>query len=261
MNRSIGILCLSALLVGCGPADAPKAVRSVRVAAAADLRFAFPELIAAFAAEHRDIELVPTFGSSGAFATQLAQSAPFDVFLSADVSYPEALAARGRAEPRSVFTYAVGRLALWTRKTSTLDLASRGLSVLTDPTVAHVAIANPAHAPYGRAAIAALKARGLHDAVAPRLVLGDNVAQAAQFIESGAADVGLIAYSLGLAPTMVAAGRSVLVPAELHPPIVQGGCILKDATDRSAAATFVQFLRSAAARTVLLRFGFEHAPD
>ena len=145
------------------------------------------------------------------------------MFLSADVAYPNQLAARGLTLPHSEFTYAIGRLVLWAPFASTLEIERDGMAALTRGQVAHVAIANPDHAPYGRAAVAALRAAGIYDAVRPKLVLGDSVAQALQFVQSGAADVGLVAKSLALAPNMKGRGRTFDVPPATYPPLEQGG--------------------------------------
>ena len=146
-----------------------------------------------------------TFGSSGNFFSQIQNGAPFDVFFSADVSYPEQLESAGLAEPGSRFVYGVGRIVMWVRKDSKLD-ATRGLRPLTDPRVRKVSIANPDHAPYGRAAVAALRHEGLEAAVAPKLVLGENISQAAQSAQSGNAAAGIIALSLALAPALKNSG-------------------------------------------------------
>src|SRR5439155_3328701 len=188
---------------GCGgPSGDAATPREVRVAAASDLKFAFDELARDFQARHTGIAVKVTYGSSGNFYTQLASEAPFDLFLSADLDYPRKLVAQGRAVKETEFQYAVGRLVVWVPNGSPLDLDQLGIRAVTDPRVKKVAIANPRHAPYGRAAEAALKHAGVYDQVKDRLVLGENIAQAAQFVESGAADVGLVALSLALAPTL-----------------------------------------------------------
>ena len=149
------------------------------------------------------------YGSSGNFFAQIGNRAPFDVFLSADVEYPRRLVSAGIGPANSVFTYAVGRLVVWVPAGSPLDPAT----ALRDPRVKHVAIANPQHAPYGRAAQAALRSLGLYQSVEPKLVLGENIAQTLQFVESGAADAGIVALSLALAPPVRARGRYWEIPA------------------------------------------------
>src|SRR3954468_18335456 len=179
----------------CGSAPEPAPRGRVRVAAAADLNVAMNDVIGRFGAVH-DVDVSVSYGSSGTFYAQLLNQAPFDLFLSADVAYPNQLAARGLTLPQSEFTYAVGRLVLWAPAASRLDVERGGLSALADASIAHVAIANPEHAPYGRAAVAAMQAAGIYDQLRPKLVLGENVAQAMQFVDSGAADAGIVARSL-----------------------------------------------------------------
>lgn len=232
----------------------------VRVAAASDLRFAMDDIAAEFHALHPQIELKPTYGSSGNFYTQLTNKAPFDVFLSADAEYPKRLVEQGLASGDSVFPYAVGHVVLWVPNDSKLDLEASGVRVLADPTVRRIAIANPQHAPYGRAAVAAMKAAGVYDTAAPHLVLGENIGQAAQFVESGSADVGILALSLALSPQMKGKGRYVEIPPNLYPPIEQAGVILSWAADRPAAEDFRRFLLSDAGRQTLSRFGLTAPP-
>jgi molybdate transport system substrate-binding protein len=242
---------LGALALGAG-APAP----ALRVAAASDLKFALDEMIPVFERAHPGRAVSVTYGSSGNFYAQLANRAPFDVFLSADEAYATRLVQQGLAAPDSRFLYAVGRLALWVPRQSAADLERLGLAALRDPAVRRVAIANPRHAPYGRAAEAALRHYGLYEQVQPKLVLGENVAQAAQFAQSGGADAGLIALSLALAPTLREQGRHWTVPEEAHPRVEQAGVILSWARDPAAARVFRAFLQTAEARAVLQRFGF-----
>ena len=247
-------------LLGCSTNPASKSsagiAREVRIAAASDLKFALEELAAQFEKQHPGIKLNPTFGSSGNFYAQLANKAPFDVFLSADIGFPRKLIEEGHASKDSEFLYAVGHLVVWAPNDSKLDVEKLGLEALADPSVKKVAIANPKTAPYGRAAEAALKSQGVYDRVRDRLVLGENIAQTAQWVETGAADVGVIALSLALAPAMRDNGRSWPVPTSAHPPLEQGGVILNWAQDREAADTFRKFLTSDSARATLKRYGF-----
>jgi molybdate transport system substrate-binding protein len=233
----------------------------VAVAAAADLRFALDEVAAEFQKACPDIQLQITYGSSGNFLQQLENRAPFDVFLSADVEYPRRLATDGLADPKSEFVYAVGHLVLWVTRESGLDLDKTGIRALLAPSVQKIAIANPKYAPYGRAAEAALKSLSVYEDVRERLVLGDNVAQAAQFVHSGAADIGIIGLSQALAPTMRSAGRYWEVPASAYPRMQQGGIILSWAKDREAADAFCDFLLGAEGRAILNRYGFSLPED
>lgn len=232
---------------------------AVRVAAAADLRFALDDLIAGFGRVHRDVDVTVSFGSSGTFFAQLQNQAPFDVFLSADMNYPRQLAERSLTLPGAEFKYAVGRLVLWVPSSSPIDVARAGIEALTDPRVIHVAIANPEHAPYGRAAEAAMRSAGVYDRVKSKLVFGENVAQALQFVQSGSAEIGIVALSLALSPPVSNdrnGGRFWEIPLESYPRIEQGGTIVRWAADPDAARLFRAFLLSDDGRAVLKRYGF-----
>jgi molybdate transport system substrate-binding protein len=246
-------LC-AALAVGCG--GPPPAAREVRVAAAADLKFALDEAVAEFRAKNPDIGVTVTYGSSGTLFAQLSQDAPFDLYLSADIDYPRKLAGQGKAAKDSEFLYAVGHLVVWVPNSSKLDLDRLGVKAVTDPSVKKVAVANPRTAPYGRAAEATLRHYGLHDEVKDKLAVGENIAQTAQFVESGAADVGLIALSLAMSPAMKDKGRYWPVPLDAHPRLDQGGVILTGAKDPDAARELRAFLTGPDGRAVLKRYGF-----
>jgi molybdate transport system substrate-binding protein len=228
----------------------------VRVAAAADLKFALPDVVAAFHEAHPDIRVSVSYGASGEFFAQLSNGGPFDLFLSADMDYPRRLVAEGLADKDSEFVYAIGHLVVWVPRASPLDVERRGVEALLDPAVKKVAIANPRHAPYGRAAEAALKGLGVYDQIRDRLVLGENIAQTAQFAQSGAADAGVIALSLALSPTMRDEGKFWRVPADAFPQLEQGGVILNGARDREAAGAFRAYLMSPEGKAILRRFGF-----
>lgn len=241
-----------------GCSGAPSNVRggTVRVAAAADLQFALEEAVADFRKRHPDIGVTVSYGSSGSFFTQLSKQAPFDLFLSADSDYPRRLVEEGLADRETQFVYATGHLVVWVRNQSPLDVKALGVRAVLDPRVKKVAIANPRYAPYGRAAEASLKKLGLYEQVQQRLVLGDNIAQTAQFVETGAADVGLVALSLALAPTLREKGRYAEVPADAYPRLEQSGVILSWAQDRPAAETLRAFLQGDDGRAILGRYGF-----
>jgi molybdate transport system substrate-binding protein len=228
--------------------------QSVAVAAASDLQFAMPALVAQFEQETGHAVKV-TFGSSGNFFTQIQNGAPFDVFLSADVSYPRQLESAGLVDRGSVYTYATGRIVLWVRKDAALD-ETRGLAMLADARVKRVAIANPAHAPYGRAAVAAMEHAGVYGVVRDKLVFGENVSQAAQFAQSGNADAAIVALSLALAPAMKDAGRFVDIPPGFYPPIEQGAAVLRSSTEKAIAARFVAYLKRPSALAILESNGF-----
>jgi molybdate transport system substrate-binding protein len=189
------------------------------------------------------------YGSSGNFYAQIRNQAPFDIFLSADAEYPRKLIAEGIGARDSLFVYAAGRIVVWVPASSPLDPAT----ALRAASVRHIAIANPQHAPYGRAAEAALRSLGLYDSIAGKLVLGEDVAQTLEFVQSGAADVGIVALSLALAPPVRGQGRYWEVPGTAYPKIEQGGVVLKDS---QAAREFRSFLLGAGARRILKQYGF-----
>jgi molybdate transport system substrate-binding protein len=226
----------------------------LNVAAAADLNFAFQEIAKKYQQDTGNT-LKLSFGSSGNFFAQIQNGAPFDLYFSADIDFPRKLEAAGQGEPGTLWKYAVGKIVLWVPNGSKLDLA-RGLEVLRDPTVKKIAIANPRHAPYGRAAEAAMKKAGVYDAVSSKLVLGENISQAAQFIDSGNADIGIIALSLALAPSMQTRGRYVAVSEDLYPPIEQGAIVIKSSARKDLARQFLEYLKRPEAQAILKKYGF-----
>jgi molybdate transport system substrate-binding protein len=213
---------------------------ALAIAAASDLQSVMPGLAERFERETAS-RVALTFGSSGNFFSQIENGAPFDVFFSADVDYPRQLEKGGLTEPGTLKPYAIGRLVLYARTSAGVDLG-RGLSVLTDARIRRVAIANPEHAPYGRAAVAALTHERLYDRVKPKLVLGENISQAAQFVQSGNAEIGLLALSLALSPALRGAGTYVDVPASFYPSIEQAAVVLKASTRKDTARQFLAFL-------------------
>ena len=229
--------------------------QELRVAAASDLQSALPVLARQFEPECH-CKLVVSFGSSGNFFQQLQNAAPFDVFLSADVQYPQKLQEAGLTVAGTLSEYASGKIVLWIRNESKLDIA-QGLKALTGDAVQKVSIANPAHAPYGRAAEAALKSEGIYDRVASKLVLGENISQAAVFAQSGNADAGIIALSLALNATMKSAGHYVEIPASEYPPIRQAAVVMKSSKEQELARKFVAFLHGEKAQATLQQFGFD----
>lgn len=245
------IFLCALLLTACGGVQE---TRTVRVAAASDLTFALPDIQTLVTAIDPTIEIAPAFGSSGQFLQQIVNGAPFDLYLSADQAFPQEVAAQGLADPSGVFEYGVGRLVVWTTRA---DLGEPTLQTLADPSLAKVAIANPRHAPYGRAADAAIVNAGLAQTVAGKLVLGENVSQAAEFVLSGSADIGVVALSLVLADAVRDTGRWSLVPAELHDPLTQAGVVLSRAQDVEAARIVRDVLMGPDGQAVLRRYGFE----
>ncbi len=229
----------------------------VAIAAAADLKFALDELLVEFAKEHPEIKVTATYGSSGNFFAQLSNKAPFDLYLSADIDYPKKLIEQGLAIRESEFRYALGHIVVWVPKDSPLNVEQEGMQALIDPSIKRIAIANPQHAPYGRAALAALKSQKMHEQVEDKLVLAENIAQTAQFIETGAADIGIISLSLAMAPTLKEKGRYRQIPVTAHPPIEQAGVILSWVKDRKAADAVREYMTSKAGRDMLLKYGFD----
>jgi molybdate transport system substrate-binding protein len=234
---------------------------AVRVAAAADLKFALEDIVEAFRRQQPDIRVQITYGSSGNFYAQLSNRAPYDLFLSADMDYPRRLIRGGLAPADAEFLYAVGRIVIWVPQSSSIDVEKLGMQSLLSPEVRKIAIANPRHAPYGRAAEAAMKSMGVYEKVHDRLVLGDTVLQAAQFVESGGADIGIISRSHALAPSMRAKGRFWVVPVDAYPRREQGGVIMSSAQDHSAAVALRDFILGKDGKAVLARYGFETAGD
>jgi molybdate transport system substrate-binding protein len=239
--RSMKVLRLISCLLVASQFSSIAAGQELRVAAAADLQAVFQELGARFQKETgHAVDL--TLGSSGNFFSQIQNGAPFDMFFSADIDYPARLEAAGLIEPGSLYRYATGRIVLWTRKDSPIAV-KQGLQTLADIRVRKVSIANPEHAPYGRAAVAALRHEKVYEKVRDKLVLGENVSQAAQFVESGNADVGLLALSLVLAPPLKSAGTYYEIPSSLYPAIDQAAVILKSSKQKDIARQFLSFLK------------------
>ena len=227
---------------------------ALTIAAASDLRFALDELLRTFRAAHPAERIDVVYGSSGKLSTQVRHGAPFDIFFSADRAYAQALHESGLTvgPPR---LYALGRLALWS---SDVSLGRLGLDdVVRHPAVRRFAIANPEHAPYGQRAMEALRTRGLQAVVAAKLVLGDNVSQAAQFIATGAAQAGIVAHSLVLAPALAGQGAWTLLPQAWHSPLEQAYVVTQRAAASALASQFTRFLDTAPALALLHRYGFE----
>lgn len=228
--------------------------QEITVAAAADLQFAMRDIAAQFQ-QRTGKSVKVTYGSSGNFYQQLQNGAPFDMFFSANVDYARKLDAAGLAEPGSFYPYATGKIVLWVPKESKIDV-SKGLASLLDLAVKKIAIANPEHAPYGQAALAALKKENIYDKISGKLVLGENISQAATFAASGAADAGIVALALAVSPNMKDKGRYVEIPAEEYPPIEQACVILKSAKDKETARKFLEFVKTPAVKDVFRGYGF-----
>lgn len=226
----------------------------IRVFAAADLQFALRELADIYMKKYPEDKIELIFGSSGKGFAQIKAGAPYHIFFSADMKYAEELYKEGYAitKPKP---YAIGRIVLWTRKDSGLD-PSKFPEVLLDPRVKRIAIANWDHAPYGKASKEALEAYGVFQKVKDKLVIGENIAQTASYIRSGAADLGFIALSLAKAPELERVGGYWLVPEDKHKRILQGYVITKEGQKFVSARRFYEFVASKEARKVFVKYGF-----
>jgi molybdate transport system substrate-binding protein len=231
------------------------AADDINVAAASDLSFAMKELAANYEKQTGTAVKV-TLGSSGNFFTQIQNGAPFDLFFAADIDYPKKLEAAGLGEPGTLYQYATGKIVLWVPADSKLDV-NKGLSLLTDPSVRKIAIANPKHAPYGRAAVAAMTKQGIYEKITDKLVFGENISQTAQFVESGNADTGIIALSLALAPALAGKGKYFEIPQDLYPPLDQGAIVIKASQKKEQAKQFLAFLKTPESVALLQRYGFK----
>lgn len=228
------------------------AAGKITIAAAADLQFCLDEIVAAFRQAHADASIDVVYGSSGNFKTQIEQGAPLDLYFSADIAFPRALATAGMAASQ-VQPYAIGRLVLWSMS---LDARTLRIADLARADIGKVAIANPKHAPYGKRAEEALRASGVWDEVEGKLVYGENIAQTTQFVQSGNAQIGIIALSLAMSPQMKGKGSFSLVPANLHQPLEQGFIVTRRAGDNALARAFADYMLTPAARQVMVRYGF-----
>ncbi len=258
VSRSTWLVFAGLILAGlrafaAGEDTTPPAV--LAIAAAADLRFALDDLVKDFEEQYPATKINATYGSSGNFFAQFRNGAPFDLFFSADIEYPRKLAERGLGTD-DVFLYAIGCIVVWVPQDSPVDVDKLGIQALLEPSIRKIAVANPEHAPYGRAAVAALKALNVYDQVASRLVYGENIAQTAQFVQSGAADAGILALSLAVAPQMRDAGRFWQVPLDAYPRMEQGGIILKSSKNLETARAFRDFVLGDHGRQVLKQYGF-----
>lgn len=232
--------------------------KQIRVAAAADLQTAMPEIAKAFEAQTgTSVDVV--YGSSGNFYAQIRNGAPVDVFLSADSDYPRKLEESGLVEPHTSTVYGIGSIILWLPPGTSCEPKRDQWRCLQDPAVKKIAIANPEHAPYGRAAVAALQKAGIYDELKAKFVFGENISQAAQFVQSGNAQAGILALSLTLSPAL-RSGKQWKIPPEFYPRIEQTAVVLKSAREKSAAQQFVEFTTRGPGREILAKFGFQPPP-
>lgn len=250
MRKNISSLCGALLIVLTLP-DAARA-DEVQVAVAANFTAPMQELAKAFEqASGHQAKLA--FGATGQFFAQINQGAPFEVFLSADSTTPSKLTASGAAVPGSQFTYATGRLVLWSAQPGLVDPQGK---VLKQGRFAHLAIANPATAPYGAAALETLANLGLQQTLAGKLVQGESIAQAYQFVASGNAELGFVALSQVYRDGKIAQGSAWPVPAKLHAPLRQDAVLLAPGQDKPAAKALLDYLRSPAAKALISRYGY-----
>ncbi len=228
--------------------------QTVHIAAASDLQFAMDDLASRYQ-KQTNKKLSLTYGSSGNFYAQIQNGAPFDLFFSADVLYAQKLIDAHFADPTTLFIYARGQLVLWAPADAHLKLSQVGFAALRDSRVQKIAVANPDHAPYGRAAVTALERAGLYDELKSKLVYGENVSQAAQFAQSGSAQVGILALSLALSPLMKSGDRW-LVPPDLYPVLNQAVVLINSSRDKVDARAFLEFVKTDAGLALLSQHGF-----
>jgi molybdate transport system substrate-binding protein len=231
------------------------AAQEITVAAAADMSSVLPQIVAAYT-EKTGQSVKLSFGASGSLTNQIENGAPFDIFFSADEQYPQQLIKEELALKETLYRYAVGQLVLWIPADSPLVLSELGINTLLDPSIKKIAIANPATAPYGRAAEATLRHFGIYDKVSSRLVVGENIAQAAQFVETGNAQAGLIALSHAVAPALKDRGRYWKVPLDAYPTLNQAAVVLSKSKQKDAARKFLDFVRTPEATSLLTSCGF-----
>lgn len=219
----------------------------LHIAAASDLKYALDDIIKLYTQRHQQTNINAVYGSSGKAFTQISNGAPYDLYFSADIDYPNKLKAAGIAAG-TVKPYATGRIVVWS---GTIDTTG-GIQTLLSPGVKRIAIANPDHAPYGRAAVAALNHYGIYEKVKHKLIYGENISQAAQYVQSGAADAGILALSIASSP-LLRATPAYLIPKESHPELIQGYVMVKNSPEASG---FLSFFESKEVNTILIKYGF-----
>lgn len=246
------VLILSLSVV---PKSRAQSEKELTVGAAADLSSALKDLGDGFE-KKTGIHLKLSFGASGALTQQIENGAPFDLFFSADMDYPRQLIRDGQADGSTLYQYAVGKLVLWVPADSALDVEHEGMNVLLDPLVKKISIANPQHAPYGRAAVEALKHAGFYDRLADKIVMGENVSQAAQFAESGNAQAGFVALAHAVSPGMQGKGKYWEIPGDYYAPLAQGAVVLSRSPHKKEAAQFLEYIKTKPATEIFQKYGF-----
>lgn len=255
MKKTTDFRLLTVFILIFGFALPVQAGDNILIAAASNLRFAMHEICHEFQEENSYIQTKVSYGSSGNFFAQINQGAPFDIFFSADATYPELLEKEGLTAKETQKVYAVGKIVLWFPKESKVDL-DKGLQAVTFPEVKKIAIANPRHAPYGRAAEESLRYYGLWDKVEGKLIYGENISQTAQFVHTGAADAGIVALSLAISPKMLDEGRYWVIPDESHGDIEQIYVVLKKGEGKKSIRKFLDYIQGEKGGNILSRYGF-----
>jgi len=256
-KRKVKLLLLCTVvmfLMICFPNNV-RAGEKILIATASDLNFAMNEICRAFEKSHPGIKVEVSYGSSGNFYAQIKQGAPYDIFFSADASYPALLEEEGFAVKGQRHLYSIGKIVLWVPKKSALN-PHEGLKIVLESNVKKLAIANPKHAPYGRAAEESLRYYGLLDKVQDKLVYGENISQTAQFVQTGAADAGIIAMSLAISPKMTSDGNYWIIPTESYSRLEQGYAVLQRGKGKSSVKTFLKFVQGKKGKKILSDFGF-----
>ncbi len=255
LSRAVKGIVLVFGLTSCVSSPTPPADPTIAVAVTSDLQFAFEEILLDFRRVHPKIVVRPTFGSSGSLYNQVLNRAPFDMFLAGDIDYLKRLAEASIADPKSIFVHGKSQLVVYVRQTTNLPIEQDGVLVVLDPSVEKLAIANPKNSPYGRAAKEVLENLKVFEKVQNKIVYAENVAQAAQFVENGGAQVGIIAMTLAMAPPLRASGKFVKVADDIVPTMFQGGGILTRTSDRATCEKLRDYLLSPRGLAILSEYG------
>jgi molybdate transport system substrate-binding protein len=255
--RTHALRTLAALFLFVVPtfAQQPKSDSELLIAAAADLNPALKDISQEFE-KKTGTRVKLSFGASGALTQQIQNGAPFDILFSADLDFPRQLIQQGQADSSSLYKYALGKIVLWVPADSPLDPEHEKMNVLLDPSVQKISIANPQHAPYGRAAVEALRHAGLYDRLTSRYVIGENVSQAAQFVESGNAQAGFVALAHALSPAIKNKGKFWIVPADYYAPLEQGLVVVTKSGHKAQAQQFLDFFKTKEVQDALQKYGF-----
>jgi molybdate transport system substrate-binding protein len=226
--------------------------QSISIAAAADLRYAMEDIIKAYKQTHPSADIKVNYGSSGTAFQQILNGATYDLFFSADIMYPQKLKEQGLTDTEPKL-YAIGYIVIWS---SAIDV-SKGIISLLDSKVSKVAIANPEHAPYGKRAEESMKYYKIYNKVKQKLIFGDNISQTAQFIQTGNAEIGILALSIALSPALKGQGKYYIIDDKSHSPLEQAYVILKQAKNNKEVYAFTEFVASSTARTIFKSYGFK----